>query len=286
MRNFLYLEISYQLIFSLKGSFVFVRDNETCITYTVEKKKFVDPTGDVEQLSELFSLSGNSLMMLDPKPAFVQNYVKEEDAAAWRRRYRQSKIEKLRSSSMSKSSVRNPEESANSANVKDQICTVDTNESSIPGSLDENSNAFDIVEFLPEEIKKVEFLPKEIKKVDLRSSVIHQACHAKASAMQIRSLIAENDDERNALKEADEFGFTPLHYASRFNAKDHEMIQFLVKQCPESLLKKDQYGRMPLHLACNSRASAEVIKILVDADDYKVSLQSETKYLRVSKQCL
>ena len=212
-------------------------------------------------------------MKLDPKPAFAQNYMKVEDAADWRQQYRQSKIEKLRSSSMSKSSVRNLEERANSTKEKDQIRSIVTNESSIPESMNENSSVFDIVEFPPEEFKNVDLR---------RRSVIHQACHAKASAIQIRSLIAENEDVKNSLNETDEFGYTPLHYAARFNAKDHEMIQFLVKQCPESLLKKDRYGRMPLHLACNSDASAEVIKILVHADDYKVSLRSDTKYLRVS----
>ncbi len=210
------------------GSFVFFRDDKSSITYTVSTARFVDPTGDVERISELLDLSTRSLINLDPKPEFMKACVKETDVTIWKGHHRQNKhMGQLRSSI-----VQSPVEEAQN-------------------------------------------------KTSIRWSSIHEACYANTLPLLIKDLVYDNEVERNALDETDEFGFTPLHYAARFSAQNEDLIQTLVEACPESLSVKDQFGRMPLHLACGSRASAAVIKILIDADVDKVAIYNQTKYLKV-----
>jgi len=62
----------------------------------------------------------------------------------------------------------------------------------------------------------------------------------------------------------DQLGWTPLHYLCRFCPNNIELIRSVIKKCPDAVVKADRYGRYPLHIACDSNCSEEVIAELVN----------------------
>jgi len=64
------------------------------------------------------------------------------------------------------------------------------------------------------------------------------------SLQQIESIIAQNPD---VLRQSNAFDLTPLHIACR-NAAPAEVVQLLMKKCPQMLLAREKSGKTPFHL--------------------------------------
>ena len=121
----------------------------------------------------------------------------------------------------------------------------------------------------------------EVKQtLTLSRTLIHKACRSRCGKDDIEVLLKSDEGEVDNLSYQDEaLQWTPLHYACRFNAEDEELIDFLVDLCPTAILKKDRYGRYPLHIACDSFASKSVISILLGNDRDDKALLSSTRHL-------
>jgi len=120
-------------------------------------------------------------------------------------------------------------------------------------------------------------LTKELKD---KRTLLHWACHADLGVNIISDLLS-NMKEKDNLSYEDNFGWTPLHYACRFSPNDYNLIKLLLKECPGAAMKSDHSSRYPLHIACDSDASKDVIAELlaVDKSRFKVTLLSGTRTL-------
>jgi len=95
--------------------------------------------------------------------------------------------------------------------------------------------------------------------------LLHSALKAKTSIQSIQ-LITDHKVEDFWIRDA--HGWYPLHYACRFSAGDDHLFKMLLSKCPpEALLQADRFNRHPLHIACDSNASPNVIKMLLERVD-------------------
>lgn len=107
---------------------------------------------------------------------------------------------------------------------------------------------------------------------------IHRACQD-GSVVGVRHLLDEHLMTNNKiLLHRDNFGWTPLHYACCYNAQDKELIALLLKKCPEAIHVKNNNDLLPIHLACHNNPSLDVIKMLVEYDESKKSIQMKSKH--------
>ena len=60
--------------------------------------------------------------------------------------------------------------------------------------------------------------------------------------------------------------WTPLHFVCRFRPRNHDLVKHMLEKYPQAAREKDEYCRYPLHIAVDSGASADVVKLLLDAD--------------------
>jgi len=105
----------------------------------------------------------------------------------------------------------------------------------------------------------------KLVELDDTRTFLHKACHAALGAEFIDKSLSNSEEIKN-LSYKDTFGWIPLMYACCFCPSDCALIMLLVKACPEAVMQSDHYGRCPLHIACDSDASDEVIHILLAAD--------------------
>ena len=87
--------------------------------------------------------------------------------------------------------------------------------------------------------------------------LLHQALKVQCPLDEIKSIV-----ETYGFKDKkDKFGWSALHYACRFNADNFELIAWLLSK--DALNTADHLGRYPLHLACDSSPSYEVVSFLL-----------------------
>ena len=87
--------------------------------------------------------------------------------------------------------------------------------------------------------------------------LLHQALKTQFPLDEIKSIV-----ETYGFKDKkDKFGWSALHYACRFNADNFELIAWLLSK--DALNTADHLGRYPLHLACDSSPSYEVVSFLL-----------------------
>jgi len=68
----------------------------------------------------------------------------------------------------------------------------------------------------------------------------------------------------DSVKQLDGFLRLPLHYAcGSYDNEPLEVVEFLVQQYPDSVTKTDRSGLLPLHIACDNSVSLEVLEFLV-----------------------
>lgn len=77
---------------------------------------------------------------------------------------------------------------------------------------------------------------------------------------RIRQLVETHPDLVKVPRSVD--GSIPLHIACEYKAP-LDVVQFLVKQWPDSVKTADIFGNLPLHKACANKASLAVIQYLV-----------------------
>lgn len=92
---------------------------------------------------------------------------------------------------------------------------------------------------------------------------LHWACSGGPTADAIRSLIKAYP---KAAKNLDFEGSTPLHFACHYGIRSIEVLQLLIDACPAAVHRRDIYGRSPLWHAVEKRASADVLRLLLQAD--------------------
>jgi len=87
--------------------------------------------------------------------------------------------------------------------------------------------------------------------------LLHQALKVQCPLDEIKSIVKTYgfDDKK------DKYGWSALHYACRFTADNLELIAWLLSN--DVLNEADSLGRYPLHLACDSSPSAEVVSLLL-----------------------
>jgi hypothetical protein len=100
----------------------------------------------------------------------------------------------------------------------------------------------------------------------LQMSELHDECRRTSPSMdRIRQLVNANPD---SVKIHAWYGANPLHaacHAFEYGAGSFELIQYLVKQWPESVkVVSHHVRRLPLHYACASAARLEVVQFLVE----------------------
>jgi len=130
---------------------------------------------------------------------------------------------------------------------------------------------------------------KLIEMLEDKKTLLHMACHAVLGIKFIADVLS-NTSEKSHLSYQNSFGWNPLHYACRFSPSDSALIKLLVDAYPDAVLQPDLYGRYPLHIACDSDTSIDVVNILLMADTSspKVTILRKTHtfgYLPIHLAC-
>jgi ankyrin repeat protein len=93
---------------------------------------------------------------------------------------------------------------------------------------------------------------------------IHTACSRKS--LQIIQLLLENDQpDKSTLLTKDHQESLPIHMACRYDAPP-AVIQLLLEHQPSTILEAGIYGQLAIHIAVRCNAPPEVIQILLDFD--------------------
>jgi len=126
--------------------------------------------------------------------------------------------------------------------------------------------------------KKIMDIDTLVRPLEDKKRLLHMACHATLGGDFVSDVLSHFTEKSNLLYQ-DSFGWNPLHYACRFSPSDSNLIKLLVTECPKAVVQLDYYYRSPLHIACNSDTSEEVIAILLDADTSipKVTINKKTR---------
>ena len=94
-------------------------------------------------------------------------------------------------------------------------------------------------------------------------NIFHIAC-CFGNVEEVEKLLSEETNPEGVLSEMDKSKWSPLHYVCRYRPRDEKLIKFLLDNCPKIILKCDIFGRYPLHIACDSMPSKEVVQLLLD----------------------
>ncbi len=110
--------------------------------------------------------------------------------------------------------------------------------------------------------------------------LFHQALKCKTNIIHLK-IIGES-----YLIRRDKFGWNALHYCCRFHAGDLDVMEYVLEKFEskkQELNAPDDFNRYPLHIACDSGASKEVIQLLLTlpVDMERCILTQRTKHLEV-----
>jgi hypothetical protein len=119
-----------------------------------------------------------------------------------------------------------------------------------------------VQEPLSEFRKLVEAIPESLQTPVHGALVIHHACTFVLSLEIIQYLVEAYP--KALMTPQDISGKLPIHCALGHPGTTQEMIEYLAEMCPESLLKPDYTGRLPIHMACLNGCSLSILKFLVD----------------------
>lgn len=110
--------------------------------------------------------------------------------------------------------------------------------------------------------------------------LLHQALKCKFDLTSVKKIV----DKYGEVWNKDDFGWEALHYGCRYYADNVRMIRYILQNSsPGAVNRKDSVDRYPLHIACDSNPSAEVIKLLLSEENAGQGLVSmKTKNLHVS----
>ena len=110
--------------------------------------------------------------------------------------------------------------------------------------------------------------------------ILHQALKCKFDLASVKKIV----DKYGEVWNKDDYGWEALHYGCRFYADNVQMIKYILQNSsPGAVHRKDSVGRYPLHIACDSNPSVEVIQLLLSEEIAgKSVILKETKHLHVS----
>jgi len=80
-----------------------------------------------------------------------------------------------------------------------------------------------------------------------------------------RQNMARNKFDDPSIKQQDTLGMTPLHILACSTTQTVEMYRILINKHPESLITKDRWGAIPLLYAIWSKASSDIVQLLVQS---------------------
>lgn len=131
------------------------------------------------------------------------------------------------------------------------------------------------------------FMPDGIARLlqEYPNTLIHEACRAQCDKSTMEKLIKDVDS--SMLKYPDRIGWLPLHYAcchcdTKDGNSDFELIELILSSYPEAVTTPDIFNRCPLHIALNSRASVEVVDLLLQYDRTQKAIKCSTAILKRS----
>lgn len=122
-------------------------------------------------------------------------------------------------------------------------------------------------------------------KYDSKVLPIHQACALRPPRSFVETLYQVYPEGFSLLE--DKFGRTPLHIACQTDAS-LETIKTLLEVNVEAAKAKDKPGRTPLHYAYLHKAPAEVVEVLLQAFPESIRCADENGWLPIhvaSKNC-
>ncbi len=110
--------------------------------------------------------------------------------------------------------------------------------------------------------------------------ILHQAIKCRFDFRDIKKIVHKYGE----LHKTDIYGWQAIHYAVRFYADNDKVIEYLLENSDDDvLMQTDSLGRYPLHIACDSKPSERVIKLLIDkGKSGDAILYKKTKHLEVS----
>ncbi len=120
-------------------------------------------------------------------------------------------------------------------------------------------------------------------KWDNGRNIFHLACRFGDTDDLKTLLYFEELVPDSVLRAKDDFNWTPLHYACRFRSNDESLIGLLLVNCPDAVLDSDNFDRYPLHLACESNPSTEVVKLLLKYENQNRKKNDSPVVLKMTK---
>ena len=87
-----------------------------------------------------------------------------------------------------------------------------------------------------------------------QSLPLHEACMLQAPANVVSALLAVNSEAANT---KGQWSYLPIHFAARSNSG--EAVAALQEWFPEGVRSKGDKAKLPIHLACQWRASSEIV---------------------------
>lgn len=117
------------------------------------------------------------------------------------------------------------------------------------------------------------------KEFGRHENAVHIACRLNCDKATVERLLQYQANSKQILLKQAFHRWTPLHYACRFSSRNAELIALLINACPEAVIAQDRHHRYPLHIALESCASTNVIRLLLDADPDNKAVLTPTKRL-------
>ena len=117
------------------------------------------------------------------------------------------------------------------------------------------------------------------KEFGLYENAVHIACRLNCDKATVERLLQYQTNKEEILLEQAFHRWMPLHYACRFSSRNAELIALLIDACPDAVIARDRHHRYPLHIALESGASADVIRLLLDANADDKAILTPTKRL-------
>ncbi len=233
-----------------------VRYDNTAVTYTVEKDQFTDYDGGTGIIPDVYdSFYERQKHEVEFSPKFIKsNFVDSLLINEWRV-YINAKI---------MSSARSSSQESSRSNLKRKSDFSETQEIVRGGLLEED------------EMMGPTKVPLGIEG---EMSLIHEAVRSGVSLENIQTLL-KDPQEMKCLGEKDKsYGWNPLHYACAFSPRNIELIKLFIRYRPDSVTQCDEFGRYPLHIACDAGAPAAVIRVLLSGKGRGLVLK-QTEYLK------
>ena len=112
---------------------------------------------------------------------------------------------------------------------------------------------------------------------DHGSTPLHLACWGNPPIDVIQALLKACPQ---AATDKDVIGNTPLHIASGYPGTDPNLIREILKVCPTAASMTNKEGLMPLHVACRHAChNVRVISALIDAYPYALKARTRVSQL-------